>query len=216
MPLLMLDLDNTLIDRDAAFRSAATQFLAEQGLPPRELPWIMSMDGDGFTPRPDVARAMTHRYGDRVAPAAIHELLDRGAADRVTLDDAVRAALLGATAAGWTPVVVTNGRTVQQTRKIERTGLDTLVDGWVISESAGHKKPDPAIFHAAAAGRSLDAAWMVGDSATADVGGAHRLGLRTAWVSRGRRWPEPDFGPTHTAVDAASALAYVVGGHGAG
>jgi len=29
MPLMMLDLDNTLIDRDAAFRSAAEEFLAQ-------------------------------------------------------------------------------------------------------------------------------------------------------------------------------------------
>ncbi len=32
-PLLMIDLDNTLVDRDAAFRTAAAAFLAEQTLP---------------------------------------------------------------------------------------------------------------------------------------------------------------------------------------
>ncbi|MFI7336505.1 HAD family hydrolase [Streptomyces sp. NPDC050085] len=211
MPLLLLDLDNTLIDRDAAFRSAMTTFLAEHGLPAGDLAWIMAVDDDGYRPRPDVARAMTRRYGDRVPLAAIHEVLDRGAADRVTLDDTVRAALLEARAAGWTPVIVTNGRTHQQTVKIRRTGLDLLVDSWVISEAVGHKKPAPEIFHAAAAGRSLRAAWMVGDSAPADVGGAGALGVRTVWVSRGRSWAERDFTPTRVAADAATAIGLVVG-----
>ncbi|MGW2343370.1 hypothetical protein [Streptomyces sp. NPDC001661] len=32
MPLMLLDLDNTLVDRDAAFRAAVVDFLAEYGL----------------------------------------------------------------------------------------------------------------------------------------------------------------------------------------
>ncbi|MBO1329675.1 HAD family hydrolase [Streptomyces sp. VRA16 Mangrove soil] len=206
MPLLLLDLDNTLIDRDAAFRAAMAAFLADHGLPAEDLARLMALDADGYTPRPAVAEAMTRRYADRVPPAAIRAVLDHGAADRVTLADPVRASLLAAAAAGWIPVVVTNGRTVQQTEKIRRTGLDTLVDSWVISEAAGHKKPAPEIFRVAAAGRSLKSAWMVGDSAHADIGGAGALGLRTAWVARGRTWCEGDFAPTLTAADTATAI----------
>ena len=33
VPLMMLDLDNTLIDRDAAFRSAVLEFLDTDQLP---------------------------------------------------------------------------------------------------------------------------------------------------------------------------------------
>ncbi|MFJ8826807.1 HAD hydrolase-like protein [Streptomyces sp. NPDC102467] len=51
---------------------------------------------------------------------------------------------------------------------------------------------------------------MVGDSAAADVGGALKLGLRTAWVTRGRPWTEPAFAPTHLAPDTASAIAHVL------
>ncbi|WP_229852315.1 HAD family hydrolase [Streptomyces albospinus] len=60
-------------------------------------------------------------------------------------------ALGKAQADGWTCVIVTNGRTVQQEAKIRDTGLDQLVQGWVISEDVGHKKPEPEIFQAAAA-----------------------------------------------------------------
>ncbi|WP_420036804.1 HAD family hydrolase [Streptomyces sp. cg28] len=211
MPLLLLDLDNTLIDRDAAFRSAMAAFLAEHRLPAGDLAWIMAVDDDGYAARPAVLSALTRRYRDQVSPAAVQDVLDRGAADRVTLADPVRAALVAAARAGWTPVVVTNGRTAQQTRKIRRTGLDALVDGWTISEAVGHRKPAPGIFHAAAAGRSLRSAWMVGDAAHADIAGGHALGLRTAWLARGRAWQEREYAPTHVAEGVVAALEHVVG-----
>ncbi|MEU9097775.1 hypothetical protein [Streptomyces sp. NPDC048361] len=55
MPLLLLDLDNTLVDRDAAFRAAVACFLAEHGLPARDLTWAMDTDAGGYTPRHEVA-----------------------------------------------------------------------------------------------------------------------------------------------------------------
>jgi putative hydrolase of the HAD superfamily len=63
MPLLMLDLDDTLVDRDAAFRQATAAFLAEHALPESDLEWLMSVDASGYTPRPAVARALADRYG---------------------------------------------------------------------------------------------------------------------------------------------------------
>ncbi|WP_338702446.1 HAD family hydrolase [Streptomyces sp. Q6] len=206
MPLLMLDLDNTLVDRDAAFRSALAEFLTDHGLPPTDVSWLTALDGDGYTPRAEVAAAMTARYGPRVPARAIHAVLDHGAADRVALPPLTRAALVRAREAGLTPLVVTNGRTAQQTEKLRRTGLTALVDGWAISEAVGHRKPDPGIFHAAAAGRSLHDAWMIGDAPRADIGGAQALGLRTVWVTRGRTWREPDFAPTLTADDVVEAI----------
>lgn len=209
MPLLMIDLDNTLIDRDAAFRAAATAFLAEHGLPEGDLDWLMATDASGYTPRPEVARALTERYGD----LDVRTFLDRGAADRATLADPVREALAGAVADGWSCVIVTNGRTVQQEAKIRNTGLDRLVHGWVISETLGHGKPGPEIFHAAAAVAQvpLDGSWMIGDSAPADIGGALGVGARSVWVSGGRPWTEPAYRPTFTTADTPSAIRHVIG-----
>ena len=213
MPLLMLDLDNTLVDRDAAFRDAASEFLTAHGLPPDDLAWLMSADASGYTPRRTVAEAMTERYGGTVTGDAVRTVLDRGAADRVTLSEPTRDALAKAVAAGWTCVIVTNGRDSQQELKIRNTGLDAIVHSWVISESTGHKKPAPEIFHAVAAevGASLHSSWVIGDSAHADIRGATGIGARSVWVSNGRAWTEPAFHPTHIAVDAASAIHYVIG-----
>ncbi|WP_129840570.1 HAD family hydrolase [Streptomyces sp. RFCAC02] len=211
MPLLLIDLDNTLIDRDGAFREAAAAFLAGHALPEADVAWVMAADEGGYATRESVADALRARYGGRVPEAAVRALVDGGAADRVVLADTVRAALTDARALGWTCAVVTNGRTRQQETKIRRTGLDTLVDGWAVSEAVGHAKPAPALFHAAAgaAGASVDPAttWVVGDSAHADIGGAHALGLRSVWVANGRDWPAGHpFTPTRTAPDAAAAI----------
>ncbi|WP_329349318.1 HAD family hydrolase [Streptomyces sp. NBC_01261] len=213
MPLLMLDPHNTLVDRDAAFREAVAGFLAAHGLPPDDLAGLMSVDASGYTPRQAVAEAMTERDGGTVTGDAVRTFLDRGAADRVTLSEPTRDALAKAVAAGRTCVIVTNGLVAQQELKIRHTGLDVIVHGWVISESAGRKKPAPEIFHAAAAevGATVRSSWVVGDSAHADIRDATGVDARSVWVSNGRPWTEPTFRPTHIAVDAASAIHHVIG-----
>ncbi|MDN0197159.1 HAD family hydrolase [Streptomyces sp. S.PNR 29] len=213
MPLLLLDLDNTLVDRDAAFRHAVAAFLAEHGLPDTDLAWVMSVDASGYTPRHEVAAALTDRYGSLVPAApAVRALLDRGAADRVVLAPPAREALGRARAHGWTSVIVTNGRTAQQEAKIRNTGLDRLVDGWVVSQDIGHKKPEPEVFQAAAAmvGASLAGAWVIGDSPHADIAGAHALGLRSVWVTDGRPWTRDSCRPTHVAADVAAAIDHAI------
>ncbi|WP_045740930.1 HAD family hydrolase [Actinoplanes rectilineatus] len=207
MALLMMDLDNTLIDRDAAFREAVIVFLSEKALPASDLGWVLKVDGSGFTPRPAVAAAMIGRFPGADA-LAVERLLDDGGAGRVTLAPTVAAALR---AIPWPKAIVTNGRTVQQHTKLVNSGLDRLADAWVISEEAGCRKPSPEIFQLAArrAGVPLDGAWMVGDSAGADVSGPVALGLTTVWVANGREWTERAYRPTHVAADIDAALALV-------
>ncbi|MEU6258865.1 HAD family hydrolase [Streptomyces sp. NPDC047043] len=213
MPLLMIDLDNTLVDRDAAFREAAAAFLAEHALPAGDLARLLALDASGYTPRREVAGAMTDRYGPAVPVSAVRRFLDHGAAERVTLPESTRRALGRARADGWTCVIVTNGRVAQQETKIRNTGLDGLVHGWVVSEAIGHRKPAPEAFEAAAAivGASLDGAWVIGDSPHADIRGAIGIDARSVWVSGGRPWTETAYRPTQTATDAASAIDHVTG-----
>ena len=212
MPLLLLDLDNTLLDRARAFRTWAEAFLAHIGAPTEDTDWLLDVDADGLTDRWDVAAAVRDRYGLRAATVDIVASLEEGVVDNTRLDPMVACALKIAGDAGWVPVVVSNGGTYQQEAKIRSTGLDRLLADWVISEEAGVSKPNPRIFAIAAhrARMRLARAWLIGQSPEADIGGADALGLRSVWLHRGRRWTQPDYTPTYTADGAIAALAAVM------
>ncbi len=81
---------------------------------------------------------------------------------------------------------------------LARNGL--RFDAVVTSESARSYKPRPRIFEMALEALHVgpEQVLHVGDSLLADVEGASRLGMRTAWVNRsrlrrGRTDPTPDF-----------------------
>lgn len=212
MPLLLLDLDNTLLDRAGAFRSWAGEILAQLGAPEEDLDWLLKIDDDGVTARRDVADAIRQRYGLTVPVEDVVEDLHRGVIANTRLDPLVACALHIAGNAGWVPVVVTNGAARQQEAKIRMTGLDRYLADWVISEEAGVRKPDPHIFAMAAdrARQPLRGAWMIGDTPEADIAGAANAGIRSVWLHRGRAWREPRYQPTVTADSAIAALAAVL------
>ena len=147
MPLLFLDLDNTLVDRAAAYRDWARAYVAEHGHDAALLDAMVTADGDGLRPKPEVARDLTALLDlDEDAAASIVQVLRAGVVAHLALVPDCTQAIAAARAAGWTPFIVSNGVTAQQEKKIRTLGLDGLVDGWVISEEAGVTKPDPAIF----------------------------------------------------------------------
>lgn len=214
MPLLLLDLDNTLLDREKPFRAWGERFLAGIGAPPADIDWLLSVDADGLTDRWDVADAIRGRYALRIPSIDLVEELHDGVVANTRLDPLVACALRIADDAGWVPVVVTNGVVRQQEAKIRHTGLDRYVADWVISEEAGVSKPNPRIFALAArrVRMPLRGAWMVGDSPEADIGGATAVGLPSVWLHRGRRWPDTRFAPTRTADGLIAAVAAVLAG----
>lgn len=212
MPLLLLSLDNTLLDRAGAFRAWAKGFLAEIGAPDYDVDWLDSVDADGMTPTWDLADAIRNRYRLRVPAIDIVEAVREGLLAHLRLDPLVGFALRIASQAGWAPVVVTNGETRTQEEKLRRTGLIDQVVAYVISEEAGVRKPNPRIFSIAAerAGRRIGGAWLIGDSPEVDIGGAQAAGIPSAWVRRGRPWHEPRFVPTRMCDGVIEALAVVL------
>ena len=88
--------------------------------------------------------------------------------------------------------VITNGPGDTQREKLRRTGLAGHFDAVFFSGELGVGKPDPAIFRRALALADVPAADAVhvGDSLEADVAGARAVGLATVWVNRtGRTRP---------------------------
>ncbi|MCQ4121078.1 HAD family hydrolase [Rhodococcus tibetensis] len=215
MSLLLLDLDNTLIDRTAAFRTWCERFVAQFDGGAQEARWLIEADRDGYEPRRQLAQAIRERYTlTRSTDSIVEALMMEHLAD-IRVQPEVLDALTAASAAGWTPVVVTNGEARQQEAKLAISGLDRHVSGSVISGAVGVRKPDRRIFQkaAAATGIALDSGWMVGDHPLADIEGGRAAGLSTAWITRGRQWDASVPRPTLTARSCAEAIARIVAGH---
>ena len=216
-PLMLFDLDNTLVNRNQAFLGWAERFLADRSLPPADLDWFATLDCGGYLERTVLFRAAAERYGLTEPTAALLAEYRDTVTALIHCPTAHHDALRDARAAGWTLGIVSNGATDQQLAKIERTGLADLVDGWVISEEVDCAKPDPRIFTLAAFRCGVDTttdwtaeAWMVGDHAPADIAGATVAGIRSVWLAHGRAWPETGYRPTVTADGLPEAVARVL------
>ena len=210
MPLALFDLDNTLLDREAAYARWARSFCATHGLPDTAHDWLVGADDYGLRPREEVFAGVRERYA---VDEPIEDLLaayhhDYPAA--FVFPDASRLALRRLRSAGWKVGIVTNGPRFQE-RKLEVTRLGEEVDGVCISALVDSWKPDAGIFVEAArrCGTDLDG-WMVGDSGPADIRGGQSVGLRTIWFHRGRDWQLGHPVPDATAADIPGAVAIIL------
>jgi putative hydrolase of the HAD superfamily len=213
MPLALFDLDNTLVDRAGCFRTAIEGMARDHGLDPDVVvPFVIEADADGLRGWDEWTAMTRERFEltDSIeALQAAHRVRYLAA---FTPDPRVAGALDRLRSAGWRIAVVTNGPPTQS-EKLTTAALDGLVDACAISDVVGARKPDPAIFAAAAeaAGASLEGAWMVGDSVEADIAGAVACGLDSIWIDRGRAWPVARFAPTVTVTHVVDAVDVLLG-----
>lgn len=197
--LAIFDLDNTLVDRSAAFARWADGFARRHRLGSDAPVWLIEADGDGFSPRREVFEAACLRFALTESADELLAAYREDYPSQFVPDPNVQAALGLLHDAGWRIAVATNGPSTQR-RKIDRAGLGPSLDAICVSGELGFAKPDRRIFEAACelAGlgpAALESAWMVGDTAAADIRGAHEIGMRSAWLHRGRQWEEPAFLP---------------------
>jgi HAD superfamily hydrolase (TIGR01549 family) len=183
--LALFDLDNTLVDRQAAFGDWAAEFAGAHGLDAGGLAWILDVDSGIEGPKGPLFHALQDRFGTAETADELWRQYRRRMPELARCRPEDRVALGRLRSAGWRIGIVTNGMTDNQLGKIRRTGLDRLVDAWCISDEVGIRKPDPRIFDLAA--RKCGATpgqggWMVGDDPVADVLGGHDAGLRTILV----------------------------------
>lgn len=80
-----------------------------------------------------------------------------------------------------------------QVEKVKRLGLAGYFTEIISSEQAGVTKPDKRLFEYALnrLGVSADEAMMIGDNPSADIRGARSVGMRTAWLRRGKYYYYP-------------------------
>ena len=209
MKALLFDLDDTLLDysscQDACWTASCTAVAEPAGVDPAALTaaigeirrWFWDDPGRHQAERTDMvgAWAKIAELGlgrlacrpDGLARRIAEDFADRRRAAERLFPDAL--ATLDALHTRGVPLgLVTNGDARLQRGKIARHRLAPYFGVMVIEGEFGAGKPDAAVFRHALRSLGADPAgsWMVGDHLVWDIDGAQRVGLRTAWIDRGR------------------------------
>ncbi|MEX1005462.1 MAG: HAD-IA family hydrolase [Acidimicrobiia bacterium] len=203
--LLLLDLDETLLDRTSTFRRWAIDFCRSCGEDKAAMLWLIEQDQGGYRPKEEFVRAVNERLAPR-EPLTV-DGFRRSFAELFRCDPSVLAALSRVRAGGWDIGVVTNGSPAQL-EKVAVSGLSDAVDVVCVSEIEGCRKPDPRLLRIAASriGATLEGAWLVGDNPVSDIGAAAAAGIPSVWLRLGRRWEIEKFRPTAQADDVVTAI----------
>lgn len=214
MPLLLCDLDDTLVDRQEAFRRWGEHFARQHRLHlPAVIAWLVELDAHGYSSRSELVASIAERFGvwpdqARALAQFRHDL----AMAVPEISREARRSLIFLRRSGWKIAIVTNGTEPQQMLKLRVAGLEPLVDACVVSEAVGCSKPNPAIFRYAAAACEcqMSGGWMIGDNPEADILGAAEVGLNTIWVKRGRTWPVRGVRPTLEVASVEEGLVWIL------
>ena len=133
--VLLLDLDDTLADREAAFlvwaRSKAKQWAPNQ---PDAVAFLVEQDADGFRARHDFFASLVERFGvTEPLEALVADFRRDLRAALPPLQEDVKEQMSGLRAAGWKIALVTNGDADGQTGKVDQLGLSPFLDACCIS-----------------------------------------------------------------------------------
>ncbi|MBY9082005.1 HAD family hydrolase [Paenibacillus sp. HN-1] len=197
---LLFDLDNTLMDRDATFRSFGTQFISHyfghMNLE-EQLALVEDMivrDADGYRDKDGFFRELSEvlPWKEPVAAEEIRGFYDiHYAGHGALMKDAVEC-LDYLKGRSYPLGLVTNGKSDIQRGKIELLKLEGYFNTIVISGEAGITKPDEAIYRLALEklGYAADETLFIGDHPVNDIWGAGRTGMQGIWLRRNHPWDE--------------------------
>jgi putative hydrolase of the HAD superfamily len=176
---VLFDLDNTLVDRNRAFRECVHTSFDD----PATRAEIIELDQDGRGDRESFFRVWEKHSGAPMNQSSFGKLLaERLQPDRELID--VLRGLANRRKLG----VITNGSSETQRQKLAAAGLTAVFrpDCVWVSADLDVKKPNPAIFlHAVQAlGETPADCLFVGDHEHDDIQGATNAGLRARKVDR--------------------------------
>lgn len=185
-PVILLDLDGTLVDSVPDLHAALDRMLLGRGLDPLSRAEATAMIGDGVKVLVERAFAARDRVATAADVAAYLQDYEANAAAATRPFAGIPEALMGMAAAGWRLAICTN--------KPERAARTLLADLGMTAQfvavgggdSYAVRKPDPGHVLAtlAAAGGATTAAVMVGDHAN-DMRSGRAAGLPVVFCAWG-------------------------------
>ncbi|MGW7821882.1 HAD family hydrolase [Streptomyces puniciscabiei] len=207
--LVLFDLDNTLVDRNAAVPASIAAVCMAAGYGQAMEEWLTTELADRAAPDVFARFRTTFRLIEPVG--SLWRAYVDAMAGAVSCRPEVLQGLGELRDSGWTIGVVTNGASDIQRAKLRATGIHDLIDGVAVRGDIEIRKPDRRFFHLAAhrCGTELGDGWAVGDNPTADITGAQQAGLRSIWL-RGRPWPGGLALADHAVDDVLEAITFLL------
>lgn len=205
MPVIFIDIDNTLLDFDAYIRQTMAEGFAHFGLRPYE-PYMEEVfhRENGKLWHQIEAGTLTFRELEQIRwnnvfralqidfDGPVFEKYFRAALydSAIPVDGAME--LLRALHGSYSLAVASNGPYQQQLHRLELAGMKPYFDWFFVSEKLGVSKPAAAFFDGAFSelnkGRETPVrpadCVIIGDSLTSDMAGGRGYGMRTCYFRR--------------------------------
>lgn len=209
---IMMDIDNTLLDFDAAERKALLETLQQFSLPCDEAAVSRyheinsSLWGElnkGKIRRDKLVVERFDRFVKEIGAAAKATELNRAYTEHLaTHADVIPGAeeALQELAEVATMIAVSNGTESVERGRLKLSGFEKYFDDIFVSEAVGVSKPNPKIFQMAMRKLGIehsDKVLVVGDSLSADIQGGVNAGLDTCWVNMNGMENESGLTPTY-------------------
>ena len=206
---VLFDLDDTLLDRKAAFRAVAEQLydsqLSMQETHSREAAVSKLIHLDTFADRFD--RILNSWPDIAASTLELETWYYEALGNNIKPDELALSLLADLNRASMPWGVVTNGGPFQHT-KLRITGVRDLAPFVIVSADFGFEKPDLEIYVEALRKLGMppsSSTLFVGDNPDTDIIGAQGAGMLTAWLRLGRDFPT-HVPPAHYEVDHVDEL----------
>lgn len=215
LPVLVFDLDGTLVDSAPDIRRALNTLLAELGHTALDLPTVTSLIGDGTGIL--IQRALA-RLGSPISTAEIPALNDRlvahylrHPADATNPYPGVLETLTGFRDAGYPMGVCTNKGQRLAELVLAETGLAEFFTVTIGGDTELGRKPDPRSLLAVIERLSGEpsSAWLIGDSIN-DVEAAKAAGVRVVLANFGYGHGEPGLADADAMIDRFAELSAIL------
>ena len=209
---IMMDIDNTLLDFDAAEHKALLETLQQFSLPCDEAAvsryheinsLLWGELNKGKIRRDKLVVERFDRFVEEIGAAAKATELNRAYTEHLaTHADVIPGAeeALQELAEVATMIAVSNGTESVERGRLKLSGFEKYFDDIFISEPVGVSKPNPKIFQKAMRKLGIehsDKVLVVGDSLSADIQGGVNAGLDTCWVNMNGLENESGLTPTY-------------------
>lgn len=203
---VLIDVDGTLLDSNAAHAQAWAQALQEHGINTDEsrIRPLIGMGGDKLLPA--VAKVEAGSSRGRAMTSRKQELFD-ALLPRLLPTRGARALVEHLRRHGLEIVIATSAGGDEVSGLLQRAGIDDLIPKRTSSDDVDDSKPDPDVVKAALAraGATPDEAVFIGDTPY-DIEAGNRAGVGVIGVRCGGYWQDSDLRGALTIVDDPADL----------